>query len=250
MENLVVKVERVNNILVTTSNRVAEELGVEHKNLLTKIDDYFNKFSSAELSAQFYIPNNYKAANGRTVRNYLITEKGIAQLIGGYSAAVPRAFELNVAYINEFERMKQELAKLKLPTTYLEALKELVTKEEALITANNLIQEQKPKVLFANAVSASKTSILIGDLAKLLKQNGIETGQKRLFSWLRDNGYLIKRKGADYNMPTQKSMELELFEIKETTITHSDGHITVNKTTKVTGKGQMYFINKFLKDVA
>lgn len=108
------------------------------------------------------------------------------------------------------------------------------------------VQRMKPKEVFADAVSASKQSILIGELAKLLKQNGYDTGEKRLFQWLRDNGYLIKRKGTDFNAPTQKSMELGLFEVKETAITHSDGHTTINKTTKVTGKGQQYFINKFL----
>ena len=121
-------------------------------------------------------------------------------------------------------------------------LKEEREKRKALETQ---IEEDKPKVLFANAVETSKSTILIGDLAKILKQNGIDIGQKRLFSWLRDNGYLIKRNGSDYNMPTQMSMELKLFEIKETAVTHSDGHITVNKTPKVTGKGQIYFINKF-----
>ena len=111
----------------------------------------------------------------------------------------------------------------------------------------NKVKEDKPKVLFAESVATSKTSILVGDLAKIIKQNGIDIGQKRLFEWMRENGYLIKRQGSDYNMPTQKSMELELFEIKETAVTHSDGHISVNKTSKVTGKGQVYFINKFLR---
>lgn len=125
---------------------------------------------------------------------------------------------------------------------------------QALIVANSIIEEkdrqleaQKPKVLFADAVSASKSSILIGELAKILKQNGVDTGQNRLFDWLRRNGYLISRKGTDYNMPTQRAMELGLFEIKETTITHSDGHISVSKTVKTTGKGQQYFVNKFLE---
>lgn len=108
------------------------------------------------------------------------------------------------------------------------------------------VEEQKPKVLFAESVEAAKTSILIGELAKLLKQNGINIGQNRLFEWLRNNGYLIKRQGSDYNMPTQRAMEMGLFEIKETTITHSDGHIHVSKTPKVTGKGQVYFVNLFL----
>lgn len=108
----------------------------------------------------------------------------------------------------------------------------------------------KPKEIFADAVATANTSILIGELAKILKQNGVNTGEKRLFEWLRNNGYLIRRKGTDYNAPTQKSMEMGLFEVKETAITHSDGHVTVNKTTKVTGKGQSYFVNKFLGDVA
>ena len=112
------------------------------------------------------------------------------------------------------------------------------------------MKENKPKVLFADSVETSKNTILIGELAKIIKQNGVDIGQKRLFTWLRDNGFLIKREGTDYNMPTQKSMELELFEIKETAVTHSDGHISINKTPKVTGKGQVYFVNKFLKDIA
>lgn len=108
------------------------------------------------------------------------------------------------------------------------------------------IDNDKPKVIFADAVSTSKSSILVGELAKIIKQNGVNIGQNRLFAWLRDNGYLIKRKGTDYNMPTQYSMDLQFFEVKETEVTHADGHITVSKTPKVTGKGQQYFINKFL----
>lgn len=111
---------------------------------------------------------------------------------------------------------------------------------------SNEIERMKPKEIFADAVSTSHTSILIGDLAKLLKQNGVEIGQKRLFEWLRENSYLIKRKGADWNMPTQKAMELGLFEVKESTVNNPDGSVRINKTTKVTGKGQQYFINKFL----
>ena len=109
----------------------------------------------------------------------------------------------------------------------------------------NKVREDKPKVLFAESVATSKTSILVGDLAKIIKQNGVDIGAKRLFSWLRENGFLVKRQGTDYNMPTQKSMQLELFEIKETAVTHSDGHISISKTPKVTGKGQIYFVNKF-----
>lgn len=123
----------------------------------------------------------------------------------------------------------------------LTALKEEQEKRKALQTQ---IAEQKPKVIFAEAVSASKTSILIGDLAKILKQNGIDIGQKRLFAWLRDNGYLIKG-GSSKNMPTQRAMEMGLFVVKEGSYVNGEGVNVTTKTTKVTGKGQIYFINKF-----
>ena len=154
MEMIKVNVENVKGILVTTSNRVAQELGVQHKHLLEKIDGYVNKFnsaelsaqfdimqnfidktdkfSSAELSAQFYIPHNYKALNGRTVKNYLITQKGIAQLIGGYNASVPIAFILNVAYINEFERMRKELQGKRPMTRKMESIRKEITLDNKL----------------------------------------------------------------------------------------------------------------------
>lgn len=108
------------------------------------------------------------------------------------------------------------------------------------------IEQMKPKALFADAVSTSDTPILVGELAKILHQNGVSMGQNRMFRWLRDNGYLISKKGTSYNMPTQRAMELGLFKIKENAITHSDGHVTITKTLKVTGKGQVYFVNKFV----
>jgi anti-repressor protein len=124
----------------------------------------------------------------------------------------------------------------------------LIAAHEELEEKDKQIETMKPKALFADAVSASKKSILVGEMAKLLSQNGIQMGQNRLFQWMRENGYLIKdKKRTDYNMPTQKSMELRLFEIKETSIAHSDGHTSINKTPKVTGIGQVYFVNLFLK---
>lgn len=108
------------------------------------------------------------------------------------------------------------------------------------------VEADRPKVLFADAVETSQTSILVGDLAKLIKQNGVDIGQKRLFAWMRDNGYLIKS-GSSTNMPTQRSMDMKLFEVKERSISNPDGSVRVTKTTKVTGKGQTYFINIFLK---
>lgn len=116
----------------------------------------------------------------------------------------------------------------------------------SLRKANEKIEEDKPKVLFAEAVDSSVNSILISDLAKLIKQNGVDVGQNRLYLWMRENGYLIKRRGSDYNSPTQKSMDAGWFEIKERTVTKPDGQIIVTKTPKVTGKGQQYFVNKFL----
>lgn len=124
--------------------------------------------------------------------------------------------------------------------------KALMVAQKTIESKKAEIEQLKPKALFADAVSASKTSILIGELAKLLKQNGVEIGQNRLFVWMRENGYLIRRNGSDYNLPTQRAMEMGLFEIKETTISHSDGHISVSKTVKVTGKGQVYFVNRFV----
>lgn len=110
------------------------------------------------------------------------------------------------------------------------------------------VQRMRPKEVFADAVSVSNTCILIGELAKILKQNGVDIGQNRLFTWMRENRFLISRKGTDYNMPTQRSMEAGLFEIKERTINNPDGSVQITKTVLVTGKGQQYFVNKFLKE--
>ncbi len=129
----------------------------------------------------------------------------------------------------------------------LVAQNKIAERDKIIAQKQERIEQMKPKEVFADAVSTSKTSILVGELAKILKQNGYETGEKRLFEQLRNYGYLVRRKGTDYNMPTQKSIEMGLFEIKETAITHSDGHTTVSKTPKVTGKGQVYFINKYLR---
>ena len=117
--------------------------------------------------------------------------------------------------------------------------------KEHIERANAKIEQDKPKVLFADSVSASDTSILVGELAKLCKQNGVDIGQTRMFEWLRKNGYLMQV-GSSRNLPTQRSMDMGLFTIKETTVVHADGHTTVNRTPKVTGKGQVYFVNKIM----
>ena len=124
--------------------------------------------------------------------------------------------------------------------------KALVVAQRTIENKDRQIHELQPKAIFADSVAASDSSILVGELAKILRQNGVDTGERRLFAWMRDNGYLIRRKGTDYNMPTQRAMERGLFRIKETVVSHADGHTTVNKTPKITGKGQQYFINLFI----
>lgn len=133
------------------------------------------------------------------------------------------------------------------PDAFIRILQQI--KEERAKNAELSAEREKnaPKVLFADSVAASHTDILIGDLAKLLRQNGVEIGQKRLFDWLRENGWLMKQKGTSWNMPTQRAMEMGLFRVKETTINKPDGSVQISKTTKVTGKGQIFFVNKFLE---
>ena len=137
---------------------------------------------------------------------------------------------------------------INIPKNLPDALRAYASEVEAHNQSKALLEAQRPKVLFADSVAASHTSILVGELAKILHQNGVkDMGQNRLFAWMRNNGYLISRKGTDYNAPTQKAMEMGLFQIKETVVSHADGHTSISKTTKVTGKGQQYFINKLLQ---
>lgn len=209
MNKLSVVVEKVNEVLVTTSNRVAEELGVEHRHLLDKIDDYLSKFQSAKVSADFYIPSEYKDTRNRTYRNYLITEKGIAQLVGGYSAAVPKAFELNVAYINEFERMYKDFLILAL---------EQEEKMEALRLENKVQEQQiaelKPKASYYDLVLQCKDLLSMTEIAKdygmsakgmnkLLHDLGVQYKQSGiwfLYSKYQSNGY-TQTKTQNYSKP-------------------------------------------------
>ncbi|WP_308575902.1 phage antirepressor KilAC domain-containing protein [uncultured Fusobacterium sp.] len=181
---------------------------------------------------------------------WLLTEDGVYEVLMQSRKPIAKAFKKEVKIILKTIRQNGMYATDKLldnPDLAIQAFTKLKEEREKRKALEIEKEQNRPKVIFAEAVETSKSSILIGDLAKLIKQNGVDMGQKRLFTWLRENGYLIKRQGSDYNMPTQKAMELGLFEIKETAVTHSDGHITVNKTPKVTGKGQIYFINKFVK---
>ncbi|WP_025117113.1 phage antirepressor [Lysinibacillus fusiformis] len=192
---------------------------------------------------------------GRQGESNIVNESGLYELIFASRKPTARAFKKWVksevlpsirkdgGYIatNENDDDASIMAK-----ALLIANKTIENNKRKIVEQQLLIEAQRPKVLFADAIQASETTILIGEFAKILKQNGVDVGQKRLFEWLRENGYLIKRKGSDYNSPTQKSMELGLFEIKETPIHHNSGEISISRTTKMTGKGQAYFINKFV----
>lgn len=228
---------------VASSRQVAENFGKEHKDTLESIRQILAAENSATKS-MFY--ETTFENRGKQYPMYLMNRDGFTLLAMGFTGKA--ALEWKLKYIAAFNEMEKKLAEQpKLTRSQLLATA-LIAAHEELEEKDKQIETMKPKALFADAVSASNQSILVGEMAKLLSQNGIQMGQNRLFQWMRENGYLIKdRKRTDYNMPTQKSMELHLFEIKETSIAHSDGHTSINKTPKVTGIGQVYFVNLFLK---
>lgn len=188
----------------------------------------------------------------------LINESGLYSLI--LSSKLPKAKQFkhwvtgevlptirkHGGYLTQ-EKMEEALLN---PDVLIKLATQLKSEREARKQAEALNEANRPKVIFAEAVSASHSSILIGDLAKILRGNGVNIGQRRLFQWMRDHGYLIKQKGASYNMPTQRAMEMGLFRVKEGTYINGSGANIVTKTTKVTGRGQQFFINKFLKEGA
>lgn len=181
---------------------------------------------------------------------WLINESGFYSLVMGSKLPTAKKFKRWVTS-EVLPTIRKTGAYVANPDSYMitdpvERAKKWIEEETVRQDQAKQLEAQKPMVLFASSVSTSKAEILVGELAKILKQNGVDMGEKRLFAWLREHGYLINRKGTDWNMPTQYSMERGLFRIKETTVNHSDGHTTVNKTPKVTGKGQIYFVNKFL----
>ena len=185
---------------------------------------------------------------GRQGNTNIVNEYGLYNLV--LSSRKPEAKEFKRWITHEVipSIRKYGSFNMAIPRTLPDALNAYAREIEAHQKTQALLEAQRPKVLFADSVAASHTSILVGELAKILHQNGIkDMGQNRLFTWMRNNGYLISRKGTDYNSPTQRAMELGLFQIKETIVSHADGHTSISKTTKVTGKGQQYFINKLLQ---
>ena len=184
---------------------------------------------------------------GRNQKPVLINESGLYSLV--LSSKLPSAKKFKRWVTSEVLPALRKTGQYQVKELSGSELmaKALIEAQSVLAAKDKQIQEMKPKVVFADAVATSHTSILVGELAKILKQNGIEMGQKRLFAWLREKGYLIKRQGTDYNMPTQKAMDLGLFEIKEGSYVNGSGVNITTKTPKITGKGQQYFINKFLQ---
>ena len=218
-------------------------------------------YSDTNKAVAMHIDEDDKKLNDKTSSSFgqrgatLINESGLYALVFGSKLPTAKKFKRWVTsevlpairkhggYLTP-EKVEEVLLN---PDTIITLATNLKAEQEKRKAAELQIEADRPKVVFADSVSVSHTNILVSELAKVLKQNGVPNmGQNRLFQWLRDNNYLISRRGTDYNMPMQKSMEMGLFCIKETTVNHSDGHVTVSKTPKVTGKGQIYFVNKLL----
>lgn len=237
MNNLINITLNENHEPVVSGRQLHETLGVK-----TRYDNWFNRMT------EYGFTEN---------QDYLVTSIFGHNSGGGKQSKVDHIIKLDMA--KEIAMIQRTDKGKEVRQYFIQVEKDFNSPEKimarALLMADKKvhkleaqIEADRPKVLFADAVSASHTSILVGELAKLISQNGYKIGANRLFAWMRENGYLIKRKGSDWNMPTQRSMDLKLFEIKETNVQHADGHISVNKTPKVTGKGQQYFINKFLSE--
>lgn len=226
------------------SREAAEMVGKAHNDLMKDIRRYCEQLSLGKIpQSDFFTESTYVNGRGKEYPCYLITKEGcefIAHKLTGVKGT-----EFTAKYIKRFHQMENVIkehvpqGKELLALAVLEAQK---TIEEQ--TAQ--IEEMKPHAVLGQAITTANTSILVGDLAKILRQNGVDIGAQRLFVWMRENGYLIKRKGTDWNLPTQRSMDMGLFEIKESVHIDGNGCNKINRTPKVTGKGQQYFVNKFL----
>lgn len=200
--------------------------------------------------------------SGQNREMWFLTEDGLYEVLMQSRKPIARQFKKEVKLILKNIRkhgghltdqtIEQALLNpdvlIQLATNIKSEQQKRLAAEQAVVEANRIIEAQQPKVLFAESVSASETSILVREFSKIVKQNGIDIGEKRLFSWLRENGYLIKRPGNDYNSPTQRSMDMKLFEVKESTVNRSNG-VKIVRTSKITGKGQVHFMNKLNEEV-
>lgn len=244
--NVVYKTEK--GTPVTDSLKVAEVFGKQHKNVMQAIR---NILGSAENSAhhKWFYESTYCDAQGKERPMFVMNRDGFSLLAMGLTGA--KVMQFKVGFIEQFNAMEKVVRQVMQPTTpaipqtYAEALRLAASQAEQIEEQQKKIQADAPRVLFSQAVETSDKSVLIGELAKIICQNGVDTGEKRLFAWLRENGYLCQF-GERYNQPTQKAMQMGLFEIKKTTIQLPNGETIISNTTKVTGKGQVYFVNKFL----
>lgn len=231
--------------VVTSSLKVADVFDKRHDHVLRDIDKMRKDLPNfGEMFAEAKEPDSY----GRDRRVFFLNRDGFTLLAMGFTGR--KAMSFKVKYIDAFNRMEAEL-KRQHQDSYMiadpvERAKKWIEEETLRKEQAAEIERMRPKEIFSDAITASNTSILVGDLAKILKGNGVDIGQKRLFNWMRENGYLIKGQRSDRNMPTQRSMDMGLFEIKESSYISGDGVNHITKTPKVTGKGQKYFINKFL----
>lgn len=234
-----------NGKLLAESRQVAEMVDKEHSHLMRDIRGYMEVLGQSNFGlSNFFIESTYLSEQNKTLPCYLLTRKGCDMVANKMTGEKGVLF--TATYVTRFEEMEQQLTQPQ-QLTRMQILELAIESEKKVIELQATITEQRPKVLLANSVTASKKSILIGELAKILKQNGIDIGQNRLFEWLRSKGYLGRKSGDNFNLPTQKAMDIGLFEIKKTAINYSDG-IRIERTPKVTGKGQLYFVNKFLNN--
>ncbi len=243
--NELIKVNYESERPTVMGRELHKALGVE-----TRYNDWFKRMSEYGFTENidFYSILSKTPDGGRPSTDHQLTidmAKEICMIQRSERGKQFRQYFIEVE--NKWNTPEAVMARaLQFANNQLDSIKQQnVALTDTISRQNMIMAAWKPKVLFAQAVETAQTSILIGNLAKILKQNGISIGQKRLFEWLRNNGYLIKT-GSSFNMPTQRAMELNLFEVKESTINNPDGSIRITKTPKVTGKGQEYFINKFL----
>ena len=256
MNNLVFKGH--NGQVLTNSLLIAEKFEKRHSYVLEAIQNLLvRKEKSLQTDNQqlakmfalveYDVPLNNGTGAVRKAPMYVMNRDGFTLLAMGFTGE--KALKFKLEYINAFNQMEETLKSggHHVPGSFREALLLAAEQQARIEEQQKMIEANRPKVLFAEAVETSQRSCLIGELAKILNQNGIKIGQNRLFQLLRDEGYLCKT-GENYNLPTQRAMEMNLFEIKKTIINKPDGTILVTTTTKVTGKGQIYFINKFLRE--
>ena len=220
-----------------TSLQIAEITGKEHKNVMRDIRSLLDQ----GVSQLNFEPAEYRDEQGKLRPCFNLTKKGCLILASGYDAV------LREKIINRWEELEREkiTGGFQIPQTLSEALRLAADQAERIETQRRQLDAMRPKALFAEAVATSDRSCLVSEMAKILRQNGVEMGQNRLFEWLRRGGYLCT-KGEYYNLPTQRAVEMGLFEIKKTTVSKPDGSVLVTTTPKITGKGQIYFVNKFL----